>query len=61
MIFVSPHAVHRFQERVSALSYDDARDAILAGSRLVLDGLKVVTAYGRGMLPRQCRTCGGAG
>ena len=30
MIFVSPHAVHRFQERVSALSYDDARDAILA-------------------------------
>lgn len=30
------------------------------GSRLVLDGHRVVTVYARDMLPRQCRRGGGA-
>jgi hypothetical protein len=75
VIYVTPHAVQRFQERVAPVSDEDAKAAILShspaiekaaefqcqvlklgdGSRLALDGHKVVTVYARGMLPRQCR------
>lgn len=30
-VFVTPHAVERFRERIAALAYDDARAAILDG------------------------------
>jgi hypothetical protein len=75
MIFITSHAVERFQQRVAALPYEEAKAAILSheraiekaaefhcevvrcgdGSRLILDGHRVITVYARDQLPRQCR------
>jgi hypothetical protein len=80
VIFVTAHAVERFQQRVAPLPWEEAKAAILShspaieaaadfhcpivklgdGSRLALDGHRVVTVYARGMLPRQCRRGGEA-
>ena len=76
MIFVSPHALTRFQERVEPCSAADAHARIMGaaraieaaatigcevvrlacGARLILDGSTVVTVYGPGQFPRQCRS-----
>jgi hypothetical protein len=78
MIHVTPHAIARFQERVTACTLAEAREHILShakaiqsaadfgceivrcggGERLVLSGTRVLTIYGRGELPRQCRRGG---
>jgi hypothetical protein len=74
-VHVTLHAIHRFQECVAPVPFDEAREAILShtraieaaaefgceivrcgdGSRLVLDGTRVLTVYARHDLPMQCR------